>query len=42
MIKLKASLKVIVEKIDSLEFFENSNFDDDLFDVKTIQQQDFS
>ena len=37
MIRLKASSKVIVEKIDSSESFESFDFDNDLFDVEDIQ-----
>ena len=37
IIRLKTSLKIIVEKIDFFEFFENFNFDDDFFDVENIQ-----
>ena len=36
MIKMKTSLKVIVEEINSLNSFESFDSDDDLFDIENI------
>ena len=37
MIKLKTSSKIMIKKINFSDFFENFDFDDNLFDVKDIQ-----
>ena len=37
IIKLKILLKVIIEKINFLNFFENFNLNNDLFDVENVQ-----
>ena len=37
MIKLKTSSKITIEEIIFSNSSENSNFDDDLFDIKNVQ-----
>ena len=38
MIKLKTSSKIIIKKIDFSKSFESFNFDNDLLDIKNVQQ----